>query len=176
MNWVYQDRAIKSHDDLFKDCTDFVYELLFTDGTKYIGKKTVRSISTLPVLKTKSRPGSGVICKHVLRDEDGKIITSKQGRKNARERGLKAKAEYYEELLTDKPFTKYEGSSEENEGKTLEHKEILYQSSNKKTASYIETALLFTNEVLFTEEYNNKNISGTYYDNSLDGLLGETTW
>ena len=173
MNWFYQGKEIKSHEDLLPDCTDFVYELLFTDGTKYIGKKTVRSISTLPVLKTKSRPGSGVICKHILRDEDGKIITSKHGRKKARERGLKAKAEYYEELLTDKPFIKYEGSSEENEGKTLVSKEILYQCSNKKSATYIETAMLFENAVLFSKVYNNKNILGRFFDNDLDGLLGQ---
>ena len=173
MTWTYYGKSVLSHDDLFDNCTDFVYELTYSDNTKYIGKKTIRSISTLPVLKTKSRPGSGVICKHILRDEDSKIITSKHGRKKARERGLKAKAEYYEELLTDKPFIKYEGSSEENKGKTLVSKEILYQCSNKKSATYIETSLLFTNEVLFTDKYNNKNILGRFFDNDLEGLIGE---
>ncbi len=77
--------------------------------------------------------------------------------------------------LKNLPFVNYEGSSEENKGKTLISKEILYLSSNKKSASYIETALLFENNVLFNDTYNNKNISGTYYDNSLEGLIDGNT-
>ena len=173
MYWIFKDKTVESHNDLLENCTDFVYELEFSDGTKYIGKKTVRSISTLPVLKTKSRPGSGVICRHILRDEDGKIITSKVGRRDARKRGLTAKAEYYEELLTDKPFMNYEGSSEENKDKTLVKKEILYQCSTKKAATYVETAILFSEDAILSTEYNNKSILGRFFDNDLDGLLGE---
>jgi len=139
MTWVYQGKEIKSHDDLFPECTDFVYELEFTDGTKYIGKKTVRSIRRIKPTKAQQ-----AIRKNYVRKE-----------------------------LKNSPFINYEGSSKENKNKVIKSKTILYQSSNKKTASYIETALLFLNEVLFTDTYTNKNISGTYYDNSLDGLLGE---
>jgi transposase len=139
MVWTYQGKEIHSHEDLYPECTDFVYELTYTDGTKYIGKKTVRSIRRIKPTKAQ----------------------------------LAIRKNYVRKELKDSPFIKYEGSSTENEGKTLLSKEILYQSSNKKTASYIEASLLFYNDVLFTDKYNNKNISGTYFDNSLDGLLGE---
>ncbi len=139
MNWVYQGKDILSHEDLFEETTNFVYELKFSDGTKYIGKKTVRSIRRIkPTLAMKA------IRKNYVRKE-----------------------------LKDIPFAKYEGSSKENEDKTLISKEILYQCSNKKTSSYIEMALLVTEDALFTDKYNNKNISGTYFMDSLDGLLGE---
>jgi len=137
--WTYQGKDIKSHDDLFENCTDFVYELTFTDGTKYIGKKTVRSIRRIKPTKAQ----------------------------------LKIRKNYVRKEFKNSPFINYEGSSSENEGKTLLSKEILYQTSNKKTASYIEMALLVENEVLFSDKYNNKNISGTYFCDSLDGLIGE---
>lgn len=171
MNWMYKEKPINCHEDLLPECTDIVYELTYVDGRKYLGKKTVRSMSTLPVLKTKGREGSNLITRHILRDIDGKIITSKKGRKEARAAGLKAKAEYYEKIVTAKPFLKYEGSLDTKNLPDIKSKEILHQCSSKKAASYIETALLFHYEVLFTDEYLNENISGTYFDNSLDGLL-----
>jgi len=137
--WTYKGKEIKSHNDLFKDCTNFVYELTFTDGTKYIGKKTVRAIRRIKPTKAQ----------------------------------LKIRKNYVRKELKNIPFIDYEGSSIENEGKTILNKEILYQTSNKKTASYIEMALLVENEVLFSDKYNNKNISGAYFTDSLDGLLGE---
>ena len=137
MNWIYNDEEIESHDDLHPDCTDFVYEITYTDGTKYIGKKTCRSIRRL-------KP------------------TKKQ---------LAIRKNYVRKELKNLPFIDYCGSSEETKGKEITCKEILYQCSTKKTASYLEVHLLFINNVLFTDEYLNKNISGTYWDNSLEGLI-----
>ena len=139
MNWTYKGREILSHEDLHPECTDFVYELCFDDNTKYIGKKTIRSMRRL-------KP------------------TKKQ---------LAIRKNYKRVELKDLPFVKYEGSSEENVNKVLISKEILYQSSNKKTATYIETALLFENDVLFNDTFNNKNIGGVYFDDSLKGLIDD---
>lgn len=69
------------------------------------------------------------------------------------------------------PFLNYVGSSEETANEIVASKEILFQCSTKKTATYIEVALLFEEDAIFSENYLNKNISGTFYDNSLDGLL-----
>ena len=135
--WTYKDNIIESHADLHKDCTSIVYELQFSDLTKYIGKLVVRSMRRLKPTKAQ----------------------------------LAIRKNYKRIELKDVPFVNYEGSSSENEGKTVVSKEILYQSSNKKTATYIETALLFENDVLFNDTYNNKNISGVYFDNSLEGLI-----
>ena len=137
MTWTYRGKSILSHDDLPENCTDFVYELVFSDGTKYLGKKTIRSMRRIKPTKAQ----------------------------------LAIRKNYKRVELKNSPFIDYKGSSSENEDKTLVSKEILYLSSNKKSASYMETALLFENNVLFDDTYNNKNISGTYYDNSLEGLI-----
>jgi len=137
INWTYKEKDILSHEDLHSECVSIVYELAFSDETKYIGKLVVRSFRRLKPTKAQ----------------------------------LAIRKNYKRVELKDVPFIKYKGSSSENTNKTLISKEILYQSSNKKTSSYIETALLFENNVLFSDEFNNKNISGTYFDNSLDGLL-----
>ncbi len=171
MNWMQNDLEIKSHDDLDPMCTDIVYMLYFDNGQQYVGKKTVRSKSTLPVLKTKTRDEANVITRHILRDEEGKIITGKASRKEARARGLKAKAEQYEEVVTNKPFMKYEGSSTETADLKVAHKEILYQCSNKMTATYLEAMVMFDESVLFNPLYINANILGKFYDNAIDGLI-----
>lgn len=169
--WSFNGKDIRSHSDLHHDCTDIVYLITYTNGKKYFGKKVVRSVSTLPVLKTKIRPNSKIIVKYVMRNASGKIITSKSGRKHARSIGNKARKEYYETVTTDKKFIAYKGSSELSKELVVKTKEILYQCSNKKAATYIEAALMFEHDVLFTEEYVNENILGSFYNNSLDGLL-----
>jgi hypothetical protein len=169
--WYYEGKEIHSHEDLDPQCTDIVYCITYTDGSLYIGKKTVRSLSVLPALKTKTRDGGNFITRHILRDEEGKIITSRKARKEARARGLKAKAELFEEVFTDKPFIKYEGSCKETEGYEIARKDIIYQCTNKKTATYLEAMLLFEENAIFDPQYLNSNILGSFFDNSLDGLI-----
>jgi len=137
VQWTYKEKLVLSHSDLLQGCTDFVYELVFKDKTKYIGKKCVRSMRRLKPTKEQ----------------------------------LAIRKNYKRVELKDVPFLKYVGSSKENDGKTLVSKTILYQSSSKKTSTYIEAALLFENDVLFNDTFNNICISGVYWNNSLDGLL-----
>jgi len=73
--------------------------------------------------------------------------------------------------LKDLPFIKYVGSSKENKGKKLILKEILYFTSNKRTATYLEQKLLFQEDVLFNDNFNNKNIGGKFFDNAMEGLI-----
>jgi len=167
--WIYNDREINSHEDLEPLCTNIVYMIKYKTGQMYIGKRTVRSMSTLPALKTKRREDSTLITRHILRDEDGNIITSKVGRREARKRGLTAKAERYEKVLTDKPFMDYCGSHECD--LEIDYKEILHQCTNKLTATYLEEYLLFALRVLFTDRYLNENIGGRYFDNALEGII-----
>lgn len=69
------------------------------------------------------------------------------------------------------PFVDYVGSSKETVDEVVKRKEILYQCSTKKAATYIEAAILFNENAIFTDEYLNKNISGRFFDCDLDGLL-----
>lgn len=84
---------------------------------------------------------------------------------------LKIRKNYKRVELKDLPFINYTGSSKETEGEVVVKKEILYQCSAKKTATYIEAAILFEENALFDDSYLNKNISGVFFSNSLDGLL-----
>ena len=164
-------KKVTGHSDLDPLCTDIVYCIFYTNGQKYIGKKVVRSVSVLPILKTKTRDDGNMITRHILRDEDGRILTSKKARKEARARGIKAKAELYEEVFTDKQFTNYEGSSKETKGLVIAAKEIIYQTCSKQTATYLEAMLLFDENALMNPDYVNSNILGSFYDNALDGLI-----
>lgn len=70
------------------------------------------------------------------------------------------------------PFMKYEGSFKKDEDcPKLISKQILYQCSNKRTATYIEESLLFEVGAIFSSEYLNKSIRGVYFDNAADGYL-----
>ncbi len=170
--WYYEEtQQIESHEDLDPLCTDIVYCITYRDGSRYIGKKTVRSISVLPVLKTKARVGSNLITRHILRDEKGKIITSKAAKREARTRGLTARAELYEEAFTDKPFINYEGSSKETEGYVIARKDIIFQCANKKAATYLEAMLLFNESAVVDPQYLNSNILGSFFEDSLNGLI-----
>lgn len=76
--------------------------------------------------------------------------------------------------LVEIPFAKYTGSHKETFGQVLVSKEILYQCSTKKAATYIESAMLFGENAIFEDEYLNLNISGRFFDNDLDGLLDQS--
>jgi hypothetical protein len=73
--------------------------------------------------------------------------------------------------MTDLPFKNYQGSHAE--AKTLEvvEKEIIYQCSKRKAATYLEMELLVKNFAIFTKGYLNENIGGTFFSDSLNGLL-----
>ena len=129
--WIYENEEINSHHDLMPECTDIVYQIWYTNGKTYIGKKAVRAIRKKPPLA---------------------------GKKRARR------------VMTNLPFIDYEGSHTK-EGYTVDKKEILYQCSSRKTSTYIEAALLFEKDVLFTNTYLNDNILGKFYPNDLKGLL-----
>ena len=169
--WLYNGKEIKSHDDLHPECTDIVYCIIYDDNTMYVGKKVIRSKSILPVLKTKKRRGSEVVKRHILRDESDKIVVGKLAKKQARNRGLTAKVEEYEEVLTDKPFLAYTGSSKETEGLVIKEKHIIYQCTTKKAATYLEAMTLFDTHAIFSPEYRNLNVLGSFYDSDLDGLI-----
>jgi len=139
MYWSYKEKVVLCHNDLLPGCTDFVYQLTYESGKRYIGKKTVKSIRKLKPTKAQ----------------------------------LAIRKNYSRKEMVELPFVKYEGSSRETFGQVLVSKEILYQCSTKKAATYIEAAMLFNENAIFGGEYLNKSISGRFFDSDLEGLLGE---
>ena len=84
---------------------------------------------------------------------------------------LKIRKNYVRKELVKHKFVDYIGSHEVPTDLIIECKEILYQCSTKKAATYLEAALMFHHDAIFDPCYLNENISGTFFNNSLDGLL-----
>ena len=86
---------------------------------------------------------------------------------------LKIRKNFKRVELKNQAFIDYTGSSKETFGQEIQKKEILYQCSTKKAATYIETAILFNEDAIIGDEYLNLNIGGKFFDNDLDGLLDQ---
>lgn len=115
---------------------------------------------------------------YVITYESGKKYIGKKAVRSMRrlkptKEQLKIRKNYKRVELKNLPFIKYEGSSSETENEIVQHKEILYQCSTRKAATYIECAMLFGEHAIFDENYLNKNISGTFFDSDLKGLLDQ---
>ncbi len=83
---------------------------------------------------------------------------------------LKIRKNYVRKEIKNSPFVDYEGSHKQ-EGLTVVSKEIIYQCSTKKAATYLECALLFEHDAILVDDFINENISGRFFQNDLDGLL-----
>jgi len=84
---------------------------------------------------------------------------------------LKIRKNYKRVELKNIPFIDYIGSSKETKEEIVVAKEILHQCSSKKTATYIEAAILFSENALIDDNYLNLNILGKFFNTDLDGLL-----
>jgi hypothetical protein len=139
--WLYKDKVIESLEDFPQNTFGFIYEVThLPSGKKYLGKK-------------------------VLFFNQKKALTK---RELAEYRGPGRKPKY-KRVEKESDWKTYYGSQENikqlvKEGKAEDFKrEILYLASNKKMLTYIETKLLFLNEVLEKDEYLNSNILGSFY-------------
>ena len=74
-------------------------------------------------------------------------------------------------IMTNLAFVNYQGSHAEAKRMTPVKKEIIYQCRARKAATYLEMELLVEHEAIFLDKYINENIGGTFFKNSLDGLI-----
>lgn len=74
-------------------------------------------------------------------------------------------------ILTNLPFVDYKGSHEGSKDLEIKSKEILYQCTTKKAATYLEAALMFHHDAIFDPNFLNVNIIGKFFDNDLKGLI-----
>lgn len=103
---------------------------------------------------------------------DGKkYIGKKAVRANRRKPPLKGKKRN-RIVFSDLPFKNYKGSHN-TETQEILSKEILYQCSSRKSATYVETAILFEWDAIFLDEFVNENILGKFYKNDCDGVLND---
>ena len=98
-------------------------------------------------------------------------VGSKLARSERRKKPLKGmRVNAKRMVMTEHKWRDYEGSSKLTEGKTISSKHILHLCTNKRTMTYLEVKELMCREAIETDAYVNNNISGTFFDNVLDGL------
>ena len=74
-------------------------------------------------------------------------------------------------IMTNHKFDNYQGSFDGAGGMTPIQKNILYQCSSRKASTYLEMKVLVETGAIFKDCYINENIGGTFFRNSLDGLI-----
>ena len=168
MVWVENTDPVS---DIPPNAVGFVYELTLAKDNetfKYIGKKNVFEMKTLPARKDGvQRPNSERITKRVMVDENGKVIRSKAEIAKARKRGLKATLQRFDRLLVESNWQDYEGSSENTKQYELKSKKILEWLPTKRSLTYAEVKWQFKNDVLEKAEYLNDNINGRWFKGKL---------
>lgn len=137
MEWIYKGKQLSK---LPNGVIGFVYCIYYTNGKKYIGKKTAIS-------DRKKNLGK----KELALQTDKRLKTHKY-------------------VTTEHKWQSYDGSTKESEGLTIQSKVITHLCTNKMSLTYLEASEMIKNDVLFKDEYLNKNILGKFYDNALDGL------
>ena len=120
-------------------------------------------------------------CTHIvylITYQNGRFYAGKKTVKSLRrlkptKKQLAIRKNYKRVELKELPFIDYKGSHNTDALEIIKKKEILYQCSNARTATYLETEYLFEINAIFNDQYLNKNIGGLYFSNALDGLINE---
>ena len=76
---------------------------------------------------------------------------------------LKIRKNYVRKEWRDKPFAKYEGSSSNTKGLTVQSKKILELCSDKLNLTYCEIKWMMSLDVLCDDRYHNENILGKFF-------------
>ncbi len=118
-------------------CYGFVYELTLLDGKKYMGKKSMWGTAK-------------------------KSLTKKELEDRPSKRHKKWKY-----VTKEAKWRDYTGSSKLFGSRDIVKKTILILAKSKRHLTYLETKLLFQNDVLENELYLNDNIGGRYFADNL---------
>ncbi len=141
--WSYEGKDIENIEELGNGVIGFVYCISFDDPcvfnrSKYMGRKQILSFR-------KIKKGKRELA----------LMTDKRGSK-------------YKQVVKESDWKTYTGSCKDpvylekiKEGKYK--KEIIALAYSKKELTYLETKLLFVNNVLESDEYFNSNILGKFF-------------
>lgn len=144
--WIYKNKEIYSIEDTPDNAIGFVYEIIFTDGSKYIGKKNLYSERTLAPLKS-GKPREGHVC-FTFRIKNRHKVD-------------------YEVIKVESDWKKYKGSHQDCKNKEPMIKKIIAFAYSKLELTYLEAKALFVYEVLENKDYINDNILGSFYRSNL---------
>lgn len=140
MNWKYKDVDVLS---IPVGSYGFVYEIIYSNGYRYIGKKSFYSIETLSALK------SGIVREGATRIH----------------KNVKGKRVPYDVIKKESKWKSYTGSCKDPIVKQLKviRKNILGIYPDKINLTYGEVEHQILNDVLRKDIYLNSNIAGSFY-------------
>lgn len=136
MKWQYQGKEV---DSLPTDTFGFIYLIVYTDGSKYIGKKQAISKQTLPASKN---PREGAI-------RIGKNVRGKR--------------QYFDIVTKESGWRNYIGSCKEAVNLKVKEKHILQFAKDKINLTFNEVEWLIKYDTLRDTTFLNGNILGKFY-------------
>ena len=138
----------------------FIYQINYTNGKHYIGKKQFHSETTQKVLKTGvPRENSKRIVKRIkLTAEELDARTPVQVKTN-----VKTKAVEFEMVIKENDWRKYVGSSKDTKGFKVGSKVILEICYDKINLTYCEIKWMVRKDVLVDDDFVNSNILGKFF-------------
>ena len=140
MNWEFKGKEITNIKQLPEGAVGFIYILTFSDGKRYIGRKSLYSVRKKPL--------------------------GKKALAQIKDKRLKK----YEIIKKESDWNKYYSSNKTIKEKMksgdleIESREIIKVCFTEKQMTYFETQALFCYGVLeYPEQYYNDNILGKFY-------------
>lgn len=161
MEWLYEGKPFTGNLD---NHFGFIYYIEYECGKHYIGQKAFGTRSTLAARK------DGVQRENSIRIQKRKPMTKEdlEARSKAQIRtNVKTKLVPFDVVMKESKWQNYEGSSEDAKDFVVKEKHIMHLCPSKRNMTYMETKLLFLNEVLEDENYINKSILGTFHKGKL---------
>ena len=144
MNWEFKGKEITNIKQLPEGAVGFIYILTFSDGKRYIGRKSLYSVRKKPL--------------------------GKKALAEIKDKRLKK----YEIIKKESDWNKYYSSNKTIKDKMksgeldIESREIIKVCFTEKQMTYFETQALFCYGVLeYPEQYYNDNILGKFYKKDL---------
>jgi len=156
--WLYKGRPFRENR---RNDYGFIYHIKYECGKEYIGQKIFVSRTTTPAKKDGSlRPNSERIQKRKpMTATDLRNRTKAQIRTN-----VKSKLVPYDIVSKESNWKTYNGSTKNSKGLKIKEKHIIYLCPTKRNMTYMETKLLFENDVLAEDtNFINDNILGKFY-------------
>ena len=143
MGWIHEGEVLT---EVPNDFYGFIYEIEYTNGFKYIGKKKFHSENELDVLK-KGGTRKGHI-RFIGRNIGGKRVQR-------------------EIVKRESNWRVYEGSHETANGFTIASKTILELVPTKRSLTYLEAKMLFCKDAIEDPLYLNVNILKRFFRDNL---------
>ncbi len=142
MDWSFEGKPFVEVPDLY----GFIYEIEYTDGSKYIGKKNFYDRKELDPLKK-----GGTRKFHI------EFVGRNRG-------GKRVKREVFKTVSN---WMKYEGSHDTAEDLTIASKTIIALVPTKRSLTYLEAKMLFCKEAIEDDTYLNIQILGRFFKDNL---------